>query len=57
MSKDIQHKNSKGQLHNTNGPAVVEFYADGQKKSEVYYINDKLHNTNGPAFISWYENG
>ena len=38
--------NRKGQLHNTQGPAVV--YANG---SVWYYQNGKRHRTDGPAVI------
>ncbi|MCP4649546.1 MAG: hypothetical protein GY853_05635, partial [PVC group bacterium] len=57
MSKDIQHRNSKGELHNENGPAYVRFYRDGQKKYEEYCIKGNLHNKNEPAIIFWHENG
>jgi len=42
----ITYRNASGQLHNTNGPAIVG--ADGSK---WYYINDQLHNPQGPAVV------
>ncbi len=40
----IEHKNEKGELHRTDGPAVVR--ADGY---QAWYLNDKLHRGDGPA--------
>jgi len=45
----ITHCNASGQLHNPDGPAIID--ADG----EWHYINGQLHNPNGPAVI--YANG
>jgi hypothetical protein len=42
----VTYSNSKGQLHNPNGPALV--YVDGEKE---HYINNQLHNENGPAIV------
>jgi len=35
----------------------IEYYDNGQKKSERWYLNDKLHREDGPAIQHWYENG
>jgi len=54
----IRWKNSKGQLHREDGPAVE--YVDGSK---FWYQNDKLHREDGPAVVNvngikrWYING
>ena len=40
----IEHRNEKGELHCTDGPAVV--HADG---SCAWYLNGKLHCVDGPA--------
>jgi hypothetical protein len=51
-------KNSTGQLHRTDGPAVEWWDGD-----EDWYINGKKHRINGPAIARasgenwWYENG
>jgi hypothetical protein len=50
----IRYKNSKGEYHRTDGPAIE--YANGTK---IWYINDKLHREDGPAIVffdgtEWY---
>ena len=51
-------KNEKGQLHQTNGAAVV-----GEDGYRVWYVNGKRHRLNGPAIetpdgvTSWWVNG
>ena len=35
----------------------IEYYDNGQKKSENWFLNDKLHREDGPAYQQWYENG
>ena len=57
MKQKIEHRNSKGQLHCEDGPAFINYYENGSKKYEAYYLNDKLHRTDGPATIGYYENG
>ena len=53
-----EYRNEKGQLHKTNGPALI--WNDGSK---YWYINDKLHREDGPAIEYsvdiklWYLNG
>jgi hypothetical protein len=42
----VTYSNSKGDLHNPYGPALV--YVDGEKE---HYINNQLHNENGPAIV------
>ena len=44
---DKTWRNSQGQLHNEEGPAVI--YNDGTK---AWLINGKLHRENGQALIS-----
>jgi antitoxin component YwqK of YwqJK toxin-antitoxin module len=36
---------------------IINYYSNGQKKSEHYIINGKLHREDGPAIQYWYENG
>jgi hypothetical protein len=40
----IEHRNEKGELHRTDGPAVV--CEDGY---QVWYLNGKRHRVDGPA--------
>ena len=41
-----------------NKPEIREkFYPNGQKKSEIWYLNGKWHREDGPAYQFWYENG
>ena len=50
------NKNNNG-YHNYNGPARQEWYENGQKKTEEYWINGKRHRLDGPAVQKWYDNG
>ena len=43
--------------HREDGPAVEEWYENGQKSLESYVINNNFHREDGPAIIEWYENG
>ena len=53
-----EFRNKKGELHNDNGPAVIDPNGDTE-----WRINGELHNENGPAVITingdqhWYLNG
>ena len=41
-----------------NEPEVKEnFYKNGQKKYEKWYLNGKLHREDGPSIQYWYSNG
>jgi hypothetical protein len=42
----IEHRNEKGELHRTDGPAVVR--ADGY---QAWWIDGKRHRTDGPAVV------
>ena len=53
----LAFRNDKGQLHNENGPSLIRWNQNGQKRCEIYYLNGKCHNENGPAYMAWYENG
>ena len=54
----VEWRNTKGQYHRTDGPAVVR--ADGSRR---WYQNGKRHRTDGPAVVYadgaqlWYQNG
>jgi hypothetical protein len=43
-------------IHATD-PTFVEYYENGQIKSQEWLVNGKRHNENGPAEICYYENG
>ena len=43
--------------HNDDGPAYIEFYENGNKKEEFYYLNGNYHNDQGPALIRYWVNG
>jgi hypothetical protein len=53
-----KHRNEKGELHRTDGPAVV--LADGY---QAWYFNGKRHRIGGPAVVytdgsrDWWVNG
>lgn len=55
-------------LHNTNDPASISYYENGNPEIESWYQNGKRHRLNGPARIvynydgsivtqAWFENG
>ena len=39
--------------HREDGPAVEEWYEDGQKEEEKYFLNNKIHREDGPAYQKW----
>jgi antitoxin component YwqK of YwqJK toxin-antitoxin module len=41
----------------TTDPTNIEYYENGQIKSQRWFLNGKQHNENGPAIIWYYENG
>lgn len=43
-------------LHNTNGPALIEYSKDSKIISEEFYFNGFRHRSNGPSCI-WYKEG
>lgn len=45
----------KGVLHNTNGPASINFQ-DNQIIKEYYYYHGETHNLKGPAIIEYKNN-
>lgn len=47
----------EGIRHREDGPAVVQYYKDGNKKYEAWSINNRPHREDGPAKIWYYENG
>lgn len=44
-------------LHNSNGPAYIDFHDDGTIWYEEWFIHGKLHNENGPARIRYGKDG
>jgi len=41
-----------------NEPEVkIDYYPNGQKKSEIWSLNGKYHREDGPAYQKWYKNG
>ena len=53
----VEIKNEKGELHNTEGPAIQSWYENGQEEYRRHYVDNELYNTEGPALHEWYENG
>jgi hypothetical protein len=49
IDRDIYYKDNE--YHNENGPAIIDYYADGSVRTQLYYINGKLHREDGPAMI------
>lgn len=55
ITKEVYYKNNK--IQRDNGPSIIEYYDNGNKKSEYYYKDGKKHNDKGPGFISYNEDG
>lgn len=43
--------------HREDGPARISYYANGNIKRELYYINDIKQRLDGPACIEYADNG
>ena len=48
---------TKQELHREDGPAKIEYWRNGNKKLEVYYIDGKQYREDGPARIFYYGSG
>lgn len=46
--KEIEYRNSKGNLHREDGPAYIEY--DG---TEHWFYDGKRHREDGPAITTW----
>lgn len=44
-------------LHNTNGPAQIHYYPDGEEHAILYMLLERFHNENGPAIIIYRSDG
>lgn len=44
-------------LHRVNGPALISWDQNGQKRSETWAFNDVEHRTDGPSHTRWYQDG
>lgn len=51
------HLNENGKLHRTDGPAEIEYNAQGQVIKETWCINGEVHRVNGPAIIEYNDQG
>ncbi len=56
MAKTKEYRNGRNELHREDGPAVIEYDAEGKLKRETYYSNGSIHSEDGPALIDYYEN-
>jgi hypothetical protein len=43
--------------HREDGPSYQEWYENGQKKVEIWWVYDEIHREDGSAYQDWYENG
>ena len=43
--------------HRLDGPAIINYYENGQIEKEEYYINGLLYRENGPSIVRYYRNG
>jgi len=55
--KRLEIRDENDKLHNPDGPAIQEWYENGQEEYRAYWLHGKLHNPCGPAIQCWYENG
>ena len=55
--RKIAVKNENGHFHNEHGPAIQEWFENGQEWHRAHWINGKRHNKYGPAVQIWYKNG
>lgn len=46
-----------GIAHRTDGPAVIDYFAPGIKRSEKWFLNGKLHREDGPSITNWTREG
>ena len=54
----LEHLNSERQLHNEDGPAIIEYYENGKISSEKWYRNGKMHRDGDlPASVGYFTNG
>lgn len=44
-------------IHNTNDPARISYYDNGNIDWQEWWNHGRLHRTDGPASIGYYENG
>jgi len=44
-------------MKNDFNKVKIDYYDNGQKKYERWYLNDKYHREDGPANQGWYEDG
>lgn len=46
-----------GKLHNTDGPALIEWDCRGVKRLEIWKINGEFHHAGAPAYQKWSSRG
>jgi hypothetical protein len=44
-------------IHRKAGPAMVEYYENGNISTEIYYYNERIHRIDGPAWVSYNKEG
>jgi len=47
----------KFEQYNKELNIAIDYYKNGQKRYEEWYLNGKKHSEDGPAFQKWYDNG
>jgi hypothetical protein len=50
-------KNSEGQLHREDGPALINYRGDRSVHSELWFLNDRLHRFDGAAETKYDSDG
>ena len=49
--------NEYGRLNRTDGPAIILYYLNGNKRKECWLIDDEYHRIDGPAKVFYNEDG
>lgn len=55
-SKIVEYYNSKDKRHNSNGPAIIWYYENGNVECRSFWFEGKRHNPNGSAYEFYDEN-
>lgn len=52
-----EYRNKAGELHRTDGPALVSYYPTGEIKLKMWSFNGKKRRRNGPSVIEYFKTG
>lgn len=52
---EIYYTDKNGHDHRLDGPAVIRFYENGNKRWQIWFRHGKKHRLDGPAYEEWDE--